>query len=306
MILLRKNINSKSLQLIISTMHMLEYFVNYCGENFHNMLDNEGFLSDIGKVAVKMFKRPIVKENDCGRVIVDIVEAWGMAFLPIQSQYPNIPKLYFDLKKQGLPFPEKPFDATRVTIFDEHGSYKGYIPSNSNNSNNNPDTDNDAMIAAALAEYPNVVKVKGALPSMNFFSSSNAKDNNATASNSKALSSLGNGDSTSRFSDLAATSNEINELLSTSISPIPIDTDLGTPMALNASNSQNNLASNVDALYHTLAFYKDLVLDCPSETHYLQNLTATTEVMSNVKNLQKSIYRLLETETLTNPTVRCC
>lgn len=47
---------------------------------------------------------------------LDMIQTWGEAFLPRSREYPNIPKLYHELRKDGLPFRAQ-YDESRVPVF---------------------------------------------------------------------------------------------------------------------------------------------------------------------------------------------
>ena len=80
-------------------------------------LNDESFLKELGKLAKKYnSKGGDATSREIAELSLDVIQTWGEAFLPRSATYPNIPKLYHTLRKEGLPFRPQ-YDATRVPIF---------------------------------------------------------------------------------------------------------------------------------------------------------------------------------------------
>lgn len=137
--LLRKKIASKSAQTVGLTMQLIGSFVNNCGARFHSVLNDEKLTRDITNAVRYFSKRPGVESKDVTDVSLDLIQSWGEAFLPRRRDYYFIVDMYFNLRKEGLPFKPQQFDPNRVPIFvNETGGGSGH-------------TDNtDAILAAAL------------------------------------------------------------------------------------------------------------------------------------------------------------
>ena len=118
-------------------MQLIGSMVNNCGTRFHAAINDEKFMRDVGN-AIRFFsKRPGAENKDVTDVSLDLVQSWGEAFLPQRRQFYHIVDLYFNLKKEGLPFKTQQFDPSRVPIF-------------ANNSKASTGDDTDAILAAAL------------------------------------------------------------------------------------------------------------------------------------------------------------
>jgi hypothetical protein len=80
-------------------------------------LNDESFLKELGKVARKYHNlQTDATTREVGELSLDVVQTWGETFLPRSQQFPNIPKLYHELRKDGLQFRAQ-YDETRVPIF---------------------------------------------------------------------------------------------------------------------------------------------------------------------------------------------
>lgn len=108
-------------------------------------------MKDLAKVARKYTaKKGDSNAREVSELSLDIIQAWGEAFLPRSKVYPNFAKTYHELRKEGLPFRPQ-YDESRVPVFtpppsipdDLHFPQDAYFDS--------PNTMMDAELAAALA-----------------------------------------------------------------------------------------------------------------------------------------------------------
>lgn len=136
--LLRKKIASKSAQTVGLTIQLIGVFVNNCGSRFHAILNDERFTRAIADAVRYFSKRPGHDSKDTTDVALDLIQSWGEAFLPRRRDYYHIVDLYFNLRKEGLPFKPQQFDPNRVPIFTDNNS-GGAIDNT------------DAILAASLA-----------------------------------------------------------------------------------------------------------------------------------------------------------
>ena len=112
------------------TLRLLESLMTNCGERFYSAVNDKAFISDMGKTARKFCNKVGGENKEAAEVALDVIQAWGEAFLTKRQRYPNITDLYFDLRKEGLPFKKVQFDSSRVPIFRD--SFVGLSGSNTN------------------------------------------------------------------------------------------------------------------------------------------------------------------------------
>eukprot|EP01032_Pedospumella_encystans_P013241 gene13241-15258_t len=137
--LLRKKISSKSAQTVGLTMQLIGSFVSNCGQRFYAVLNDERFTRTIADAVRYFSKRPGHDSKDTTDVSLDLIQWWGEAFLPRRRDYYFIVDLYFNLRKEGLPFKPQQFDPNRVPLF-----------SSDVGAGNHRDN-TDAILAASLA-----------------------------------------------------------------------------------------------------------------------------------------------------------
>jgi hypothetical protein len=110
-------------------------------------------MKDIGKVARKYTAKAKNDSNarEVSELALDIIQAWGEAFLPRSKQYPNFSKTYHELRKEGLPFKTQ-YDESRVPVFTPPPTIPDDLHFQTDPGfYDTPDTLMDAQLAAALA-----------------------------------------------------------------------------------------------------------------------------------------------------------
>lgn len=115
--LLRKKLSSKSAQTVGLTMQLIGSFVSNCGQRFYVVLNDEKFTRTIADAVRYFSKRPGHDSKDTTDISLDLIQWWGESFLPRRRDYYFIVDLYFNLRKEGLPFKPQQFDPNRVPLF---------------------------------------------------------------------------------------------------------------------------------------------------------------------------------------------
>lgn len=119
----------------------MESLVNNCKVSWYMALNDERNTRELANVARTYSKRTGPENREVAETALDIIQAWGEAFLTRQKQFPNIVQLYFDLRKEGLPFKvNNQFDPNRVPIFNSAPSSSSGLPRDNT----------DAILAAAM------------------------------------------------------------------------------------------------------------------------------------------------------------
>jgi hypothetical protein len=141
--LLRKKISCKVPQTVGLTMQLIGALVNNGGSRFHAALNDAKFIYDIGNAVRYFGKRTGPDNRKVVDTSLDLIQSWGEAFLPHRRDYYNIVDLYFNLRKEGMPFKPQQFDPSRVPIFVQ--------PLSGGGGGGGGDRDNtDAILAAAM------------------------------------------------------------------------------------------------------------------------------------------------------------
>lgn len=120
-------------------MQLVGSFVSNCGQRFYAVLNDEKFTRTIADAVRYFSKRPGQDSKDTTDISLDLIQWWGESFLPRRRDYYFIVDLYFNLRKEGLPFKPQQFDPNRVPLF-------------ANDVGGSSHRDNtDAILAASLA-----------------------------------------------------------------------------------------------------------------------------------------------------------
>jgi hypothetical protein len=98
------------------TLALVESLVKNGTMRVHGAIGSDFFMKEMAKTARSFNKKSGTENRLVAQQCLDIIQAWGEAFLPRQSQYPAFVKYYFDLRREGLPFSPEP-ETSRVPIF---------------------------------------------------------------------------------------------------------------------------------------------------------------------------------------------
>lgn len=140
--MLRKKLRASEPKVVVMTLKLMESLVNNCGASWHEAMNEDKLMRDVGNIARKYTAKTGADSAEVSEVCLDLVQAWGEAFLPRRAVYPNIVETYFTLRKEGLPFKTlNQFDPSRVPIFAKPTSQEEYL-----------DPQTDAMLAQAIQQ----------------------------------------------------------------------------------------------------------------------------------------------------------
>eukprot|EP01039_Chlorochromonas_danica_P001621 gene1626-1770_t len=141
--LLRRKLRANQPKVVVLTLRLMEALVNNCGSAWHEAMNDEKLMYELGGVARKYVAKLGGDSREVTDVCLDLIQGWGEAFLPKRKLYPNIVELYFQLRREGLPFRvANQFDPSRVPIFNKPVS----------NEEDYLDPQTDAMLAAAIQQ----------------------------------------------------------------------------------------------------------------------------------------------------------
>ena len=169
--LFRKKFGHRSPKVVYHTLVLIEAIVKNCGASIHAAVNNDAFMREMGKLAKKYVGKVGVESKEVADQCLDMIQAWGEGFAPYERNFPNIVKLFRDLRKERLPFKSQ-HDPSRGPAFAPSngvqtipGSSGGDAASNTSprvappsiaSTRSNPredeiNTNEDAFLAAALA-----------------------------------------------------------------------------------------------------------------------------------------------------------
>jgi hypothetical protein len=108
---------AKTVSLAIS---LTEAVVKNGGTRVHLAVGTESFMRDMAMVARKYCGKSGSDNIEVAELALDVIQAWGEAFLSRRGQFPAFVKAYHDLRKEGLQFKPQ-YDMNRVPIFEPVG-----------------------------------------------------------------------------------------------------------------------------------------------------------------------------------------
>lgn len=112
----RKKINNKNPKVVFHTLVLIEALVKNCGAPMHQAVNAESFMKEMGKCARKYVGKVGADSKEVADQCLDMIQAWGEGFLPHQQTFPNIIRLYQELRRERMPFKTQ-YDAARVPLF---------------------------------------------------------------------------------------------------------------------------------------------------------------------------------------------
>ena len=98
-------------------------------------------MKEMAKVARKYSGKGGSENIEVAELSLDVIQAWGEAFLSRQRQFPGFVKVYHDLRKEGLRFKAQ-YDVNRVPIF---------TPSAADQSDGSGNNEYSGILKAAMA-----------------------------------------------------------------------------------------------------------------------------------------------------------
>jgi hypothetical protein len=90
------------------------------GPRVHAAVGTDAFMKDLAKVARKYSGKRGGDSIEVAELSLDVIQAWGEAFLSHQKQFPAYVKIYHELRKEGMQFKSQ-YDVNRVPIFTPTG-----------------------------------------------------------------------------------------------------------------------------------------------------------------------------------------
>ena len=114
--LLRRKLTSSRPKTVFLTISLVEALVKNGDAHVHEAIGSEAFMKEMAKVARKYNGKGGSDNIEVAELSLDVIQAWGEAFLSRQRQFPAFVKTYHDLRKEGLHFKAQ-YDINRVPIF---------------------------------------------------------------------------------------------------------------------------------------------------------------------------------------------
>jgi len=124
---IRKKLQNRSLKTVSLALSLTETLMKNCEDDFYKQIATEKFMGQMIKLAqahLQSSDREALKVSDHA---LDLIQAWGEAFLPRRGQYPLFVNTYHNLKAKGLPF-KKDYDESRAPVFTPKSAAPNILP----------------------------------------------------------------------------------------------------------------------------------------------------------------------------------
>eukprot|EP00604_Paraphysomonas_vestita_P002088 CAMPEP_0174819594 /NCGR_PEP_ID=MMETSP1107-20130205/2929_1 /TAXON_ID=36770 /ORGANISM="Paraphysomonas vestita, Strain GFlagA" /LENGTH=613 /DNA_ID=CAMNT_0016033393 /DNA_START=441 /DNA_END=2282 /DNA_ORIENTATION=+ len=246
----------------------------------------------MAKVARKFTaKKSDTNAREVSELSLDIIQAWGEAFLPRSKTYPNISKTYHELRKEGLPFRAQ-YDENRVPIFSPPPAIPEDIQAElSGNYYESSSIELDAELAAALAMSMNMNDIPPQLQ---------------TRPTSGSVSSSGPGPSGSSTSRRSSASGVNTSNISSTTTPFhqpqtPTTRTRNDSAALSAAPAPSinskppSTSETISSCQSTMIILKDIILVSQS-SHELKSNDIAEEVVAQLRIQQGALGSAIERE----------
>eukprot|EP01035_Chromulina_nebulosa_P017065 gene17065-22577_t len=229
----------------------------------------DSFIKEIGKVARKFVAKTGDDNREVSIACLDIIQAWGEAFLPMQNKYPNLPKLYQELRKEKLPFRPQ-YDESRAPVFTSDEATVITGTTKSFKSSSNFDKNEDVMLQAALAA--SLTDNKRTSITQRFDDKPSYSSTNVSKASTAIIESVTN------------SSNILKEMIvaASSISEI-VNNDIIDDLLTQKSKSQTKLTQHIERA----------VIEYPQDIDVLFKVNDEVQsIVSTYSNIKKGSYNL--------------
>ena len=127
---LRNKLASSKAKTVFLTISLTEALVKNCGTRVHVAFGSDynssnSFMREMVRVARRYFGKSGLENVEVAELVLDVIQAWGEAFLVMSKQFPAFVGAYHELRKDGFKFKPQ-YDPNRVPIF-THDSSSGAL-----------------------------------------------------------------------------------------------------------------------------------------------------------------------------------
>uniref|UniRef100_A0AAV1U9I5 VHS domain-containing protein n=1 Tax=Peronospora matthiolae TaxID=2874970 RepID=A0AAV1U9I5_9STRA len=112
---LKLRLGDSSSRVVILALTLTESIVKNCGDLVHQEIASEPFMNEMEALyRVHAARRGRASMEIASRVL-DMIQAWGEAFLPFRNEFPLFVDTYHNMRKKGVKFPDQ-YDESKVPV----------------------------------------------------------------------------------------------------------------------------------------------------------------------------------------------
>ncbi|KAE8884431.1 hypothetical protein PF005_g16455 [Phytophthora fragariae] len=112
---LKLRLGDPSARVIILALTLTESIVKNCGDLVHQEIATEPFMSEMEALYSTHASKRGRESMEIASRVLDMVQAWGEAFLPYRHEFPLFVDTYHNMRKKGIKFPDQ-YDESKVPV----------------------------------------------------------------------------------------------------------------------------------------------------------------------------------------------
>ncbi|KAL3657910.1 hypothetical protein V7S43_017109 [Phytophthora oleae] len=112
---LKLRLGDPSSRVIILALTLTESIVKNCGDLVHMEIASEPFMNEMEELYRTHANKRGRESMEIASRVLDMVQAWGEAFLPLRHEFPLFVDTYHNMRKKGIKFPEQ-YDESKVPV----------------------------------------------------------------------------------------------------------------------------------------------------------------------------------------------
>lgn len=150
---LRLRLGDPSSRVVILSLTLTESIVKNCGDLVHQEIATEGFMGEMEELYRTHANKRGRDSMEIASRVLDMIQAWGEAFLPLRHEFPLFVDTYHNMRKKGVKFPDQ-YDETKVPVLtpppDVPARSRGAASSNQSRSGASIDTSSYSNTSSGL------------------------------------------------------------------------------------------------------------------------------------------------------------
>ncbi|KAH7479966.1 TOM1-like protein 7 [Phytophthora ramorum] len=112
---LKLRLGDPSTRVVILALTLTESIVKNCGDLVHQEVATEPFMGEMEALYRTHANKRGRESMEIASRVLDMVQAWGEAFLPFRHEFPLFVDTYHNMRKKGIKFPDQ-YDESKVPV----------------------------------------------------------------------------------------------------------------------------------------------------------------------------------------------
>ncbi|KAG3196225.1 hypothetical protein PC128_g7826 [Phytophthora cactorum] len=112
---LKLRLGDPSSRVVILALTLTESIVKNCGDLVHQEIATEQFMGEMETLYRTHANKRGRESMEIASRVLDMVQAWGEAFLPFRHEFPLFVDTYHNMRKKGIKFPDQ-YDESKVPV----------------------------------------------------------------------------------------------------------------------------------------------------------------------------------------------